>query len=195
MKHNTTDCGFVVALENKVACKPVAYQGDGYRLQKCRLHSSLSQKRTGYPQTARSWEPSTPEHSVHFSWEMGKPSKLTIYLLRDFSVDNPHSKKRHNTNRDTTDLQYSPHRIGHHSSVKLLHAWPLVLLLPQGGTLVGNSKTHGLQISTKPEPVWIVHGVLQYATAILTRSQVPCRPTWGSKYVAMRKELELRAAP
>jgi hypothetical protein len=29
----------------------------------------------------------------------------------------------------------------------------------------------------------------------VTRSQVPCRPTWGSKYAAMRKELELGAAP
>ncbi len=153
MQHNTTNCGFVDALENKVACKLVAYQGDGYRLRKCRLHSSQSRKPIGNPQTARSWEPSTLEHTVHFSWEMRKPSKLTIYLLCDFSVDVPHSKKRHNTNRDMTDLQYSPHRIGHHSSVKPLHARPLVLLLPQGGTSVENSKTHGLQISTKPEPM------------------------------------------
>jgi hypothetical protein len=29
----------------------------------------------------------------------------------------------------------------------------------------------------------------------VTRSQVPCEPTWGSKYAAMRKELELGAAP
>jgi hypothetical protein len=29
----------------------------------------------------------------------------------------------------------------------------------------------------------------------VTRSQVPCTPTWGSKYAAMRKELELGAAP
>jgi hypothetical protein len=33
------------------------------------------------------------------------------------------------------DLQYSPHHIGHHSSVKLLHARPLVLLLPRGGNI------------------------------------------------------------
>ncbi len=168
MQHNTTNCGFVDALENKVACKPIACQGDGYRLRKCRLHSSQSRKPIGNPQTARSWEPSTLEHSVHFSWETGKQSKLTIYLLRDFSVDVPHSKKRHNTNRDMTDLQYSSHRIGHHSLVKLLHARPLVLLLPQGGTLVENNKTHGLQISTKPEPIQIVHGALQYATVIFT---------------------------
>jgi hypothetical protein len=49
-----------------------------------------------------------------------------------------------------TDLQHSPHRIGHHSPVKLLHAQPLV------------------QISTKPEPIQIVHGALQYAMAIFT---------------------------
>jgi hypothetical protein len=29
----------------------------------------------------------------------------------------------------------------------------------------------------------------------VTCSQVPCRPTWGSKYAAMRKQLELGAAP
>jgi hypothetical protein len=29
----------------------------------------------------------------------------------------------------------------------------------------------------------------------VTRSQVPCRPTWGSKYAAMRKQLEFGAAP
>jgi hypothetical protein len=28
----------------------------------------------------------------------------------------------------------------------------------------------------------------------VTRSQVPCKPTWGSKYATMRKELELGAA-
>jgi hypothetical protein len=33
------------------------------------------------------------------------------------------------------------------------------------------------------------------STYKLMRSQVPCRPTWGSKYAAMRKELELGAAP
>ncbi len=153
MQHNTTNCGFVDALENKVACKWVAYQGDGCRLRECRLQSSQSRKPIGNPQTAKSWELSTLEHSVHFSWETRKPSKLTIYLLCDFSVDVPHSKKRHNTNIDMTDLQYSPHHIGHYSSVKLLHARPLVPLLPRGGTLVENSKTHGLQISTKPEPM------------------------------------------
>jgi hypothetical protein len=34
-----------------------------------------------------------------------------------------------------------------------------------------------------------------YAATWLTHSQVPYRPTWGSKYAAMRKELELGAAP
>jgi hypothetical protein len=29
----------------------------------------------------------------------------------------------------------------------------------------------------------------------VSRPQVPCRPTWGSKYATMRKELELRARP
>ncbi len=28
---------------------------------------------------------------------------------------------------------------------------------------------------------------------VMSRSQVPCRPTWGSKYAAMRKRLELGA--
>ncbi len=28
---------------------------------------------------------------------------------------------------------------------------------------------------------------------VVSRPQIPCRPTWGSKYAAMRKELELGA--
>jgi hypothetical protein len=51
----------------------------------------------------------------------------TVWLFRG----RPPFQKPHNTNRDMTDLQYSPHHIGQYSSVKLLHARPLVLLLPQ----------------------------------------------------------------
>jgi hypothetical protein len=34
--------------------------------------------------------------------------------------------------------------------------------------MVENNKTHGLQISTKPEAMWNVHRDLQYATTIFT---------------------------
>jgi hypothetical protein len=37
------------------------------------------------------------------------------------------------------------------------------------------------------------HKEISLFTQYLTRSQVPSGPIWGSKYVAMRKELELGA--
>ncbi len=96
---------FVDALENKVACKLVAYQGDGYWLRECRLQSSQSPKLIRNHQTAESWELSTLEHSVDFPWETGKPSNLTIYLLCDFSVDVPDS--RNDTTRTETWLIFN----------------------------------------------------------------------------------------
>jgi hypothetical protein len=51
--------------------------------------------------------------------------------------------------------------------------------------------------SFKMHDVWAVWTDIPQCSmhAKLTRSQVPCRPTWGSKYATMRKELELGAAP
>jgi hypothetical protein len=74
---------------NKVACKLVAYQGDGHRLRECRLQSRQSRKLIANLLNTESWELSTLEYIVHFSWETGKPSNLATYLPCEFSMDVP----------------------------------------------------------------------------------------------------------
>jgi hypothetical protein len=53
---NITNCGFGDALENKAACKLVAYQEDGHRLRACRLQSRQSRKLIANLQNTESWE-------------------------------------------------------------------------------------------------------------------------------------------
>jgi hypothetical protein len=77
---------------------------------------------------------------------------------------------RHNTETQKTDLLYSPHHIGQYSSVKLHEARPLVLLYPtRGNTGREQQETRDLvKLQQTPNLWWIVHGGLQYATAIVT---------------------------
>jgi len=77
---------------------------------------------------------------------------------------------RHNTETQKTDLLYSPHHIGQYSSVKLHEARPLVLLYPtRGNTGREHQDTRDLvKLQQTPNLWWIVHGGLQYATAIVT---------------------------
>jgi hypothetical protein len=77
---NITNCGFVDALENKVACKLVAYQEDGHRLRACRLQSRQSRKLIANLLNTESWELWTRY------WKL---SNLPIHLPCDFSVDVP----------------------------------------------------------------------------------------------------------
>jgi len=139
----------------------VAYQGDGHRLRVCRLQSSQSRKLIANLQNAESCELSTRY------WKL---SNLAIHLPCDFSVDVPLAEIT-TQHRDTHDWSYVLSRP--HWTVQFSEAaW-----ISTTGSIVTSQGKHWSrtarhtgprQTSTKSQPMWIVHGGLQYATAIVT---------------------------
>jgi len=161
-------CGFVDALENKVGCKLVAYQRDGHRLPECRLQSSQSRKLRANLQNTESLELST----LH--WKL---SNLARYLPCDFSVDVPLPETtQHRDTHDWSCVLSTPHWTVQFSEA----AWSSTtgsIITSQGKHWSKTARHTGpLQTSTNPQPMWIVHGALEYATAIVTSpKQAPHR--------------------
>jgi hypothetical protein len=153
--HLAQYCGFVDALEKKVACKLVGYQRDGHRLPECRLQSSQSRKLIANLQNTESWQLSTLEYIVHFSWETGKPSNLsnipTVWTFHGFCPSRNDTTPRHtrlifctlHTTLDST-VQWSYMKLDH---------W-FYYNLP-GETLVRNSKTHGTSSNFNKPPTYV----------------------------------------
>jgi hypothetical protein len=155
-----TNCGFVDALENKVAFNRVADQRDGDRVPECRLQSSQSRKLIANVQNTESWELSTLYRKL---------SNLAIYLPCDFSVDVPLPETtQHRDTHDWSSVFSTPHWTVQFSEA----AWSSTtdsIITSKGKQWSKTARHTGpRQTSTNPQPMWIVQGGLQFATAIVT---------------------------
>jgi hypothetical protein len=146
----------------------VAYQRDGHRLPECRLQSSQSRKLIANLRNTESWELST------LYWKL---SNLPRYLPCEFSVDVPLPETtQHRDTNDRSSGLSTPHWTVQFSE----GAWSSTtgsIITSQGKHWSKTARHTGpLQTSTNPQPMWSVHGCLQYATAIVTSpKQAPHR--------------------